>query len=352
MAESKTNNRQAFTLIELLVAIAVIAVLIALLLPAIQRAREAARRIQCRNNLKQLGLALSNYSDTFGCYPMSTVVAVSGGSGAPHGWSVHAQLLPFLDQTGGYNAANFSFNYEHRANTTVSAQNIELFLCPSETHPGPVQHSFGLAGVTNYGWNMGDWYVWGGMAPNPSGVVYSERPRAPFYVNSSTRERDFIDGLSNTMVAAEVKARQRYFRDCAGLHSRFTPSAIPGPGDDPYVVAPEYLAGAGCLGGLAGSGHTEWMDGHVHQTGFTTAWTPNRFIENKSTGASFDIDITGIRERNLGPTFSAVTARSYHDGGVNVLMGDGSVRLTSTNVDATIWRAAGTIAGAETVDDF
>jgi len=350
---TRTRARQAaFTLIELLVAIAVIAVLIALLLPAIQRAREAARRSQCRNNLKQLGLALGNYAETFGCFPMSTVVSTSGGSGAPHGWSVHAQLLPLLDQSGGYNAINFSFNYEHPANTTVTAQNIELFLCPSDPNAQPTQHSFGWAGVTNYGWNMGDWYVWGGMSPNPAGVSYNERPRGPFFVNSSTRERDFIDGLSNTMVAAEVKARQRYFRDCAGLHARFTPSAIPVPADDPYSVAPEYSNGAGCSGGLAGSGHTEWMDGHVHQTGFTTAWTPNRFTENKSTGSSFDIDITGIRERNLGPTFSAVTARSYHDGGVNVLMGDGSVRLTSTNVDATIWRAAGTVAGGETVDDF
>jgi type II secretory pathway pseudopilin PulG len=333
----------------LLVVIAIIGVLIALLLPAVQKVREAARRAQCKNNLKQLGLALHNYGSTFGAFPPAVVIANVGGQNAWNGWSVHGRILPFLEQAGVYNTINFDHNYEHLSNITVVVQNIELFVCPSELNSKPASHTFSgvplLVGVTSYGWNQGDWFVWGGIASN-------QRPRSPFYVNSSTQERDFIDGLSNTIVAAEVKAYQRYFRDCAGLSTRFTPTSIPGPADDPYTVAPEYVNGAGCNATLRDTGHTEWPDGHVHQTGVTTSWTPNRKIESSSPGR-FDIDITGIREVSMvGPTYSAVTARSYHDAGVHVLLGDGAVRFVSDSIDGRAWRAAGTIAGGETVDEF
>jgi prepilin-type N-terminal cleavage/methylation domain-containing protein len=350
MHRERTESPAAFTLIELLVAIAIIAVVISLLLPAIQRAREAARRTQCRNNLKQLGLALHNYSDVSTTFPPSVVIGNVGGRLDFGGWSAHARILPFLEQSSGFNSLNFDFTYEHPTNKTVSQMVVEVFMCPSDPDTAPYPHSFGLAGVTSYGWNMGDWYVWGGA--NPIGLSYTQRPRSPFFVNSSVRERDFVDGTSNSIVAAEVKARQRYFRDCTGLSSRFTPSSFPAIGDDPYTVAPEYVSSAGCNATLRDSGHTEWVDGHVHQTGFTTAWSPNRRIENGSTGARFDIDITGIREANLGPTFSAVTSRSHHSGGVHVLLGDGAVRFVSNSIDGNAWRAAGTIASGETVDEF
>ncbi len=347
----RANLFTAFTLIELLVAIAIIAVLIVLLLPAIQRVREAARRTQCRNNLKQLGLAIQNYSDTFSAYPPASVIAdVGNGRLAWGGWSVHARLLTYLEQAGGYNAINYHFTYEHPSNMTVSQMNIETFLCPSDPDTAPYPHNFGLAGVTDYGWNMGDWYVWGGM--NQSGLRYNERPRSPFHVNSNVCEKDFVDGLSNSMIAAEVKARQRYFRDCTGLSSRFAPLTFPTPSDDPFTVAPEYVSGVGCNSTLRDSGHTEWMDGQVHQTGVTTAWTPNKIIENRSTGRGFDIDITGVREVNLGPTFSAITSRSHHDGGVHILLGDGAVRFVSSSIDGAAWRAVGSINGGEMTDQF
>lgn len=349
VSTTRSIKSTAFTLIELLVAIAIIGVLIALLLPAIQRAREAARRTQCRNNLKQLGLALQNYSDTFSSYPPSVVIADVGGQNAWNGWSVHARLLPFLEQAGVFNAANYDRNYEDRSNLTAVIQNIEVFICPSEVKPEPAAHTFSgvpvRVGVTNYGWNQGDWFVWGG-------INSTQRPRSPFYVNSSVKERDFTDGLSNTMVVAEVKAYQRYFRDCLGLATRFTPTSFPGPADDPYTVAPEYVNGAGCNSVLRDTGHTEWPDGQVHQTGVTTAWTPNRKIESSSP-ARFDIDITGIREVSMiGPTYSAVTARSHHDAGVHVLLGDGSVRFVTDSIHGVAWRAVGTLAGGETVDEF
>ena len=341
--------RAAFTLLELLVAIAIISLLIALLLPAVNSARETARRAQCRNNLKQLGVALHNYAGTYGRFPPALIMADVGGRPVSNGWSVHARLLPFLDQLGGFNSANFCFSYDNAVNTTVTQMPTEIFLCPSDPNIAPYSHSFGNAGVTSYGWNMGDWYVWGGLTAN--GPRFSRAPRGAFYVNSEVQARDFYDGLSNSVVAAEVRARQFYFRDCQGLSSRLSPENIPDVGDDPYQVAPEYIAGAGCNPTLRDSGHTEWVDGHVHQTGITVAWTPNRIIESRN-GSKVDLDITGIREVNLGPTFSAITSRSYHSGGVHVLIGDGSATFVSDKINGRTWRALGTIGGGETIDAF
>jgi prepilin-type N-terminal cleavage/methylation domain-containing protein len=125
-----TRRVRGFTLIELLVVIAIIAVLIALLLPAVQSAREAARRIQCTNNLKQLGLALHNYEGVAGALPPALVL---GGSGTTvtwyGGWSVHGRLLPFTDQGATFNAINFAIDYESGPNLTVTGLSISFFLC-------------------------------------------------------------------------------------------------------------------------------------------------------------------------------------------------------------------------------
>ena len=172
----RTRGRQGFTLIELLVVIAIISVLLAMLLPAVQQAREAARRISCTNNLKQLGIALHNYTDTHTMLPPAVVVA-DMGAGTPvfGGWSVHARILPFIDQASGYNAVNFDFRYDHAENTTITALPLGVFICPSEPNDQPSKHSFGTSGLTNYGWNMGDWFVWGGADPNET--VYTNRSK-------------------------------------------------------------------------------------------------------------------------------------------------------------------------------
>ncbi len=125
--------RRAFTLIELLVVIAIIASLIALLLPAIQQAREAARRIQCANNLKQLGLAAQNYVSTFGSMPMSVAIGrLSTGQADFDGWSAHMRVLPFIDGVGMYDTVNFDFSYDHPSNTSIVGISIKAFLCPSD----------------------------------------------------------------------------------------------------------------------------------------------------------------------------------------------------------------------------
>jgi prepilin-type N-terminal cleavage/methylation domain-containing protein/prepilin-type processing-associated H-X9-DG protein len=333
----RSQRRSGFTLIELLVVIAIIAVLIGLLLPAVQAAREAARRAQCVNNLKQLGLGLHNYEGVAGALPPPMVLRGSGSTIAwSNGWSVHGRILPFMEQGPAFNAINFTLRYSVPENTTVSSLSISSFLCPSEINPQPRSTATARYGVNNYGWNMGDWYVWGGFAGTPN--------RAPFQINQSRRFAGFSDGLSNTIVAAEVKAYQPNLGNCGGLANIDNPADVPPASADPYAVVPEYTTG--CT--LSATGHTEWVDGAVHETGMTTAWTPNRRIIRPGAPGQ-DLDLIGRRESQGGPTFAAVTSRSYHPGGVNALFGDGSVKFLKDTIDGAAWRALGTVGGGEVV---
>lgn len=331
------RRRSGFTLIELLVVIAIIGVLIALLLPAVQAAREAARRTQCVNNLKQLGLGLFNYESTLGAFPPALVMTGTGNRTSWFGgWSVHGRILPYLEQGAMYDAINFGTPYSDPQNTTITAQSISVFLCPSEINREVSTHSFGLAGVTNYGMNMGDWYIFGGFS--------AESNRGAFAVNRSRRISEFRDGMSQTMLSAEVKTYQAYYRDCGGLANVSNSNGNYPPNADPFTLVPEY---GGSCGNLHSSGHTEWADGHVHQTGFNTAWTPNKKI--MSSNGQHDLDINGQREAQGGPTFAAVNSRSYHPGGVNILLGDGSVKFIKDSIDGLTWRALSTLQGGEVI---
>jgi prepilin-type N-terminal cleavage/methylation domain-containing protein/prepilin-type processing-associated H-X9-DG protein len=334
----RIRTRRGFTLIEVLVVISIIAVLIGLLLPAVQAARESARRVQCTNNIKQLGLAIHQYIDSTGVLPPSMVLAGSGTKVAwSNGWSIHMRILPAIGQGNSFNAINFSVAYQDHVNTTVTGQVIATFLCPSEANQQPTSHqTFGNVGINNYGWCMGDWFVWGSFGdPRPN--------RSTFGPNQSRKWAELTDGLSNTALLAEVKSYQNYLRDCGGLSNVNDASNIPSPNASPMQIVPEY-AGGKCT--LKPDGHAEWVDGGVHHTGFTTAWTPNRVTGNPTI---YDLDINGQREKQGGPTFAAITARSYHPGGVNVLLGDGSVRFIKTTINGATWRALGTVAGGEVV---
>jgi prepilin-type N-terminal cleavage/methylation domain-containing protein/prepilin-type processing-associated H-X9-DG protein len=329
-----TLRRRGFTLIELLVVIAIIAVLIALLLPAVQAAREAARRIQCVNNLKQLGLAVMNYeSSNAALPPQQTGIWVGTAQPTQYtSWGVSARLAPFMEAGPMYNAMNFSLKYSDPTNTTVSYLQIKYLICPSEVNTTPADSTKPF-GVSNYGWNVGDWYVFGGGGALPN--------RSPFFVNTSRTLAAFTDGLSNTILAAEVKANQPLYKSCA------TPAGI-SPTSYPAVAASVAFVQSNYTNGCkADTGHVKWSIGSACYDGFTTAIPPNTKVMVGTPAVDIDYDTND--ENNGGPTYAAITSRSYHPGGVNSLFGDGTVRYIKSTVNGDTWRALGTFGGGEVI---
>ncbi len=342
----KRRNSLGFTLIELLVVIAIIGVLIALLLPAVQQAREAARRTQCVNNLKQIGLAVHNYADTFMGFPSSGSFRFQPWTTPSYfavGWSVHARLLPYLDMANRFDAINYDQGQGSNVNTTARMIVNSIFLCPSDPESSNIRASE-FNTNTNYGSNRGDWYVY-------DGFTNKIPPVAPFYVNSYVKFRDISDGTSKTMLFAEVRVRLPFIRNCPTL--QFDPiNTVPQPLTTALPESiPEYNT---CSpGAFRPFSHTEWHFGDVHQSGFTTAWTPNKISKGSLAGNIFpDVDLLSVREQDGGPTIAAVTARSMHVDGVHILLGDGSAKYIGNNIDGQIWRALGSIASGEIVAPF
>ena len=351
-----TRRRRGFTLIELLVVIAIIGVLVALLLPAVQAAREAARRSQCVNNLKQMGLGLLNYESSFGALPMSDVVANPAfPSQTTNGFSIHVRILPFMEQGVAFDALNFTVNHQNDANTTVVGTKIAIFTCPSDPLADQ-QTAFNAkpsatpvsARVTSYGFCQGDWYLWGGFTSTTDNV-------AAFGPNRSRRLSEFLDGQSNTLLASDVKVYQPFYRYTASAtFPGMAPGSVPPPTADPFSVAPYDGSGSGAVG----TDHTFWADGNAHETAMTTAWPPNKAIlgrngesglSNAAKAPSGDLDLETKLYVQGGPTYAALTARSYHPGGVNALFGDGSVKFVKSSISGSTWRAVGSLAGSEIV---
>jgi len=321
---------RAFTLIELLVVISIIAVLIGLLLPAVQAAREAARRAQCTNNLKQTGLALHNYLSTNDTFP-PVVVLPRDRTTQP--WSGLTRLLPYLEQTNLYNAINWSRDFEFTTNVTLAATKVGAFLCPSEINDRARVTPTMTYYPSNYCFNQGTWFVYDPPTDQVGdGVFVPNRAYSPAAIS---------DGLSNTLGMAEAKAYQPNYWD-----SRNPGTVGTVPPTTPAALIP-YLSG----GTFDANGHTEWVEGDVHEVGFTTTFTPNTKVMTAVNGVQTDVDLISMRdgESTTMPTYAAVTARSYHSGGVSALMMDGSVRFIKNSIQLSIWRALGTRALGETI---
>ena len=313
-----TFARRGFTLIELLVVIAIIAILVALLLPAVQQAREAARRTQCKNNLKQLGLAIHNYHDTHGCLPIADV------DGTVNAVSAHARLLPYLEQTNLYTRVDFNVPYDHPNNAVPRATELPVFRCPSY----PTRLPAAIGGRNNYYWNAGNgivMYATGAAGqPNPNGIIYH---------NKRYRFNDITDGLSNKSAMAEKLTGD-------GNNGVSTPRVDTyRPGTYPNNAAEATLqCNAANVNDLSQQGYSNvggpWLQQYHSTNQYNHVLPPNG------------------RSCMFPPGRIATTANSQHTGGVQLVLCDGSVRFVSENLDIGTWRNLGSIDGGEIVGEF
>ena len=360
-------RRRGFTLIELLVVIAIIAVLIGLLLPAVQAAREAARRAQCTNNLKQIGLALHNYHDIYRVFPMSTTAAGPAANGACLSglFSWHAGILPQIDQQPLFNAVNFQVGNADdcsdpdmlfssatigsgHPNATASHTVLGVYLCPTDSYDLTTTMGASRPAPQNYSGNAGWTPDTSGPDPGPrlgrhNGFIGLVDPieKVDWHVGPISAAR-VTDGLSQTVAVAERRIAR-----------------ASDPSDVNAMFAEPQATRSFCGGGTGSNRTLDRWKTYCYSVSFPDpAWTvfQNRaWISGWGHAGSISMQVLPINGRSChlygGETDGNIlnTPSSQHPGGINVLFGDGGVRFVKEEVSMPVWWAIGTRDGGEVV---
>ena len=342
MRRSHPRSRSAFTLIELLVVIAIIAILIGLLLPAVQKVREAASRMKCSNNLKQMGLACHNFESTYGTLPPYM------GPGAGSRASIQAIILAYVEQANKYNQFNLTVDvHTGSVNFPAQLQDVPIYLCPTDPSSatfassslGPVGRSnyFGCVGSTADLRNKGSLRQ-GIFASSLNDALSSAQPVGPSIVS-------ILDGTSNTAMFSETLRSTQI----AGSTTVDSNTIVRGPA---FSVA-QMLDGTitpGCNGSTATArfnytGH-QYYRNILWTSGYNHTLPPN-WNKRVQTGQKYNCS------SSTSLTVLHVGASSNHTGGVNVVFGDGSVRFVRESVSLITWASIGTMNGGEVLgSDF
>ncbi len=303
------SRRPGFTLVELLVVIAIIGILVALLLPAIQAAREAGRRTQCSNNLKQFVVALHTYHDTYVMFPAGR---------NSRDISTHAALLPFYEQAGLHTLVDYAVSWNHANNAVARSTSIKFFNCPSDPQKAVPT---GYAG-TSYRANQGSGVLWGLPSTNPSNSNFGmPEPNGVFYENSYLPMASVTDGLSNTAAFSEHQ-KGDFNQGVSTPADTFQPGTTPANAD-------EALAQCNAIDttNLSFQGRSDvgapWLQGYHSTTIYFHVLPPNG------------------RSCMFPPGRIATSAASQHPSGVMVALCDGSVRFVNDNINLLAWRYMG-----------